>query len=53
MTATAIELTARPPGTETMAGSPAPLAPDAVAYVADTDTLLTGCSCAASEDQAY
>ena len=55
MTAVAIELLTRPPATD-----PAPeadttpaLAPDDVAYVADTDRLLTMCSCSASDAQPY
>jgi hypothetical protein len=55
MTAVAVELLTRPPATD-----PAPetdttpaLAPDDVAYVADTDRLLTMCSCSASDAQPY
>jgi len=55
MTAVAVELlTRRPepvgvPDADTLTG----LAPDAVEFVADTDTLLTMCSCSASSDQPY
>jgi hypothetical protein len=55
MTAVAVELLTRPPkaaGTP-KAGAPAALAPDAVELVADTDTLLTMCSCSASSSQPY
>jgi hypothetical protein len=31
----------------------AALGPDAVEFVADTDSLLTKCSCSASDDQPY
>jgi hypothetical protein len=55
MTAIAVELLTRPP-----AADPAPevdtrpaLAPDDVEYVADTDRLLTMCSCSASDAQPY
>jgi hypothetical protein len=55
MTAVAVELLTRPPATD-----PAPetnttpaLAPDDIAYVADTDRLLTMCSCSASDAQPY
>ena len=55
MTAVDVELLTRPPATE-----PAPetdtmpaLDPDDVAYVADTDRLLTMCSCSASDAQPY
>ena len=55
MTAIAVELLTRPPATD---GAPGPgalpeFAPDAVEYVADTDRLLTMCSCSASDDQPY
>ncbi|HEY1704857.1 MAG TPA: hypothetical protein VGG75_34600 [Trebonia sp.] len=55
MTAVAVELLTRPPES---AGEPpaAPLnglAPDAVEFVADIDTLLTMCGCSASSDQPY
>jgi hypothetical protein len=55
MTAVAVELLARPPESADVAEpdtSPA-LAPDAVEFVADTDTLLTMCSCSASSSQPY
>jgi hypothetical protein len=55
MTAVAVELLTRPPATD-----PAPeadttpaLGPDDVEYVADTDRLLTMCSCSASDSQPY
>jgi hypothetical protein len=50
MTAVAVELLTRPPKT---VGTPVALAPDAVEFVADTDTLLTMCSCSASSSQPY
>ena len=55
MTAVAVELHTRPPE---QAGIPAAdtltaLAPDAVEFIADTDTLLTMCACSASSDQPY
>ena len=55
MTAVAVELLTRPPeaGRRAGAGTPPALAPDAVEFVADTDTLLTMCSCSASSDQPY
>jgi len=55
MTAVAIELLSRPPELDDVprAGTPSGLAPDAVDFVADTDTLLTMCSCSASSDQPY
>jgi hypothetical protein len=55
MTAVAIELlTHRPePGAVTQATTPTGLASDAVEFVADTDNLLTMCSCSASSDQPY
>jgi len=34
-------------------GTPAALAPDAVEFVAGTDTLLTMCSCGASSNQPH
>jgi hypothetical protein len=55
MTAVAVELLTRPPepvGVEE-AGTLPTLAPDAVEFVADTDTLLTMCACSASSDQPY
>jgi len=33
--------------------TPPALTPDAVEFIADTDTLLTMCSCSASSDQPY
>jgi len=55
MTAVAIELLTRPPESARVpeADTPDGLAPDAVEFVADTDTLLTMCSCSASSDQPY
>jgi hypothetical protein len=55
MTAVAVELLSRPPEVSGMreAATPAALAPDAVEFVADTDTLLTMCSCSASSSQPY
>ena len=55
MTAVAVELLTRLPES---AGVPQPdpldgLRPDAVEFVADTDTLLTMCACSASSDQPY
>ena len=55
MTAVAVELLARPPA-PTGVPQARPLnglAPDAVEFVADTDTLLTMCACSASSDQPY
>ena len=55
MAAVAVELLTRPPkapGVPQADTQPA-LAPDAVEFVADTDTLLTMCSCSASSDQPY
>ena len=55
MTAVAVELLTRPPEPADVAEAdtlPA-LTPDAVEFVADTDTLLTMCSCSASSDQPY
>ena len=55
MTAVAVErLPRRPeqagvPDSDTLTG----LAPDAVEFVADTDTLLTMFACSASSDQPY
>ena len=51
MTAIAIELLSRPPAPEPR--SLPDLDPDAVEFVADTDTLLTMCSCSGSSDQPY
>jgi hypothetical protein len=55
MTAVAVELLARPPEPVGVAeaGTLATLAPGAVEFVADTDTLLTMCACSASSDQPY
>ncbi len=55
MTAVAVELLTRPPATDLapeMDTTPA-LAPDDIAYVADTDRLMTMCSCSASDAQPY
>lgn len=55
MTAVAVELLTRPPESVgvTEAGTLLTLAPDAVEFVADTDTLITMCACSASSDQPY
>lgn len=55
MTAVAIELLTRPPEpAEVVASDTQPaLEPDAVEFVADTDILLTMCSCSGSSDQPY
>jgi hypothetical protein len=55
MTVVALELLTRPPESADMAGAGtlSALAPDAVEFVADTDTLLTMCACSASSDQPY
>ena len=55
MTAVAVELLTRPPehAAAPEAGAPIALAPDAVEFVADTDTLLTMCACSASSDNPY
>jgi hypothetical protein len=55
MTAVAVELLTRPPESAGVpeAGTPAVLAPDAVEFVADTDSLLAMCSCSASSSQPY
>ena len=55
MTAVAVELLTSPPEAADVpqAGTPNGLAPDAVEFVADTDTLLTMCSCSASSSQPY
>jgi hypothetical protein len=55
MTAVAIELLTRPPESADVpdAGTLPALEPDAVEFVADTDTLLTMCSCSGSSDQPY
>jgi hypothetical protein len=52
MTAVAVELFTRPPDPAQTA-TPDALAPDAVEFVADTDTLLTMCACSASSDNPY
>lgn len=58
MTAVALELLPGPPQAaevpepDTLDTS-AVLAPDAVEFVADTDSLLTMCSCSGSSDQPY
>ncbi len=55
MTAVVVELLTRPPESAGVAeaGTLLTLAPDAVEFVADTDTLLTMCSCSASSSQPY
>jgi hypothetical protein len=55
MTAVAVELLTHPPEPASVAeaGTLPTLAPDAVEFVADTDTLLTMCACSASSDQPY
>lgn len=55
MTAVAVELLTRPPEPARVpeVGTPATLAPDAVEFVADTDTLLAMCACSASSDNPY
>ena len=55
MTAVAVELLTRPPELAGVAeaGTLPTLAPDAVEFVADTDTLITMCACSASSDQPY
>ena len=55
MTAVAVELLSRSPEPVGVLeeGTPPTLAPDAVEFVADTDTLLTMCACSASSDQPY
>ena len=55
MTAVAVELLTRPPEPDGVIGegTPLTLAPDAVEFVVDTDTLLTMCACSASSDQPY
>jgi hypothetical protein len=51
MTAIAVELLTCPPAADE---EPEPASdPDAVEYVADTDRLLTMCSCSASDSQPY
>lgn len=51
MTAVAVELLTRPPAPAR--DTQAVLGPDAVDFVADTDNLLTMCSCSASDSQPY
>ena len=55
MTAVAVELLTRPPGATGApdVGALPALAPDAVEFVTDTETLLTMCSCSASSSQPY
>ena len=55
MTAVAIELLTRPPepADAPQADTLPALAPDAVEFVADTDTLLVMCACSASSDNPY
>jgi len=55
MTAVAVELLTRPPEPAGVAeaGTLSALAPDAVEFIADTDTLITMCACSASSDQPY
>jgi hypothetical protein len=55
MTAIAVELLTRPPELAGVAeaGTLPTLAPDAVEFVTDTDTLITMCACSASSDQPY
>lgn len=55
MTAVAVELLTRPPVADAAseADTTSALAPDDIEYVADTDRLLTMCSCSASEAQPY
>ena len=55
MTAVTVELLTCPPELVGVAeaGALPTLAPDAVEFVADTDTLLTMCACSASSDQPY
>ncbi len=55
MTAVAVELLTRPPepADAPEADTLPALTPDAVEFVADTDTLLTMCACSASSDQPY
>jgi hypothetical protein len=55
MTAVTVELLARPPEPVGVpeADTLPPLAPDAVEFIADTDTLITMCACSASSDQPY
>jgi len=55
MTAVAIELLTRPPepAEELAPGTLPALEPDAVEFIADTDTLLKMCSCSGSSDHPY
>jgi hypothetical protein len=55
MTAVAVELLTRPPepADAPKASALPALAPGAVEFVADTDTLLTMCACSASSDNPY
>ena len=55
MTPVAVELPTSPPEAADVpqVGTLNGLAPDAVEFVADTDTLLTMCSCSASSSQPY
>ena len=55
VTAVAVELLTSPPGATVVpqAGTLPALAPDAVEFVANADTLLTMCSCSASSSQPY
>jgi hypothetical protein len=55
MTEVAVELLTRSPEPVGVLeeGTLPTLAPDAVEFVADTDTLITMCACSASSDQPY
>ena len=56
MTAVAVELLTRSPNLEEAAEPDTlidVLDPNAIEFVADTDDLLTMCSCSASSDQVY
>jgi hypothetical protein len=55
MTAVAVELLTRPPETDQIrpAATMPTLDADAVEFVAETDSLLTLCSCSGSSDQPY
>jgi hypothetical protein len=55
MTAVTVELLTRPPEPVGVAEADTlpTLAPDAVEFVADTDTLITMRACSASSDQPY
>lgn len=55
MTAVTVELLTRQPESASVPQTDTPdaLTPDAVEFVADTDTLLTMFSCSASSDQPY